>query len=196
MRKPPSWNDREDYVFTIERGCACLSVIADACGNGEYTDTARVEEAITLVADSISDAAEDLRVALWPQDDPTREVSPAFLEYRRCFDAWVGALDEGVNASVEDDALRDALDAVLSEPVLTWANVAQLGIVAHDYAWNRHATSYRARDCPEQILQALIVGIRELAVRDFGLAARNNLLPTRREAEPPAETPPSFNVQN
>ncbi len=173
MRKPPNWEDREDYIFTIEKASSTLTIIANACGNGEYADTARIEEALTLIADTVREAAESLRAALWHDEDSNQTSSPAFLEYRRRFDAWVQALGASDNKSADAaDALREATVVLLSQPVLTWGDVAQLGIVVHDHAWNRKTQNYRARDCPEDILKALIMGIRKLAERDQGLSIK------------------------
>ena len=191
MHKTANWQNREDYIFTIEKSAKVLNIIADACGNGAYTSTEDVEEALDLVTENISKATESLRTALWPDDKSAQDGSPIFLEYRRAFDAWIDAVDaDDGRVGDADDTLRAAIDAVLARQAQTWHDVAELGIVAHDYAWNRRSQSFRARDCPEDILKALIVAVREMAAKTAGLAAKRHLPPS----VPPA--PPSITVTN
>lgn len=155
------WQDREDYIFTIEKATSTLNIIADACGNGAYTGTERVEEALNLVADNISHATKELRLALWPAQETDAEGrTTANLEYRHRFEAWLEACDaNSADVCSAGDALREAIDALRLRPARSWNDVAELGIVAHDHAWNRFSQNYVPRDCPDDILTALILGV-------------------------------------
>ena len=161
MLKPADWRDREDYIFTIEKATSTLAIIADACGHGAYTSTERVEEALNLLADNIDVATKQLRLALWPDEGTDTEWrSTAYLDYRRLFNAWLEACDADSGGICDaGDALRKATDDILARPVRAWNDLAELGIVAHDHAWNRFSQNYSVRDCPEDILQALLLGV-------------------------------------
>lgn len=177
LNKPAQWCDREDYIFTIEKATSTLRIIADACGHGAYTSTASVEEALNLLADNLSAATERLQLMMWPVD---KERSAAYLEYRRLFDAWREACDADSGGICEaGDALRDATDALRLRPIQSWNDVAELGIVAHDYAWNRFSQRYVPRDCSDDILTALILGVLQIGGRDAVLH------------QPPADWKPS-----
>ncbi len=168
MRKPACWNDREDYIFKIEKVTSTLRIIADACGNGGYTGTENVEEALNLLADNTADATKQLRLALWPNEQEPR--SKAYLEYRQRFDAFWAAIDSNSDVKVDaDDALRDAVEALRTRPVSSWCDVAELGVLAHDHAWNRYAGRYIPRDCPDDILTALILGVLQMQPGDARL---------------------------
>lgn len=166
MRKPACWNDREDYIFKIEKVTSTLRIIADACGNGGYTGTENVEEALNLLADNTADATKQLRRALWPSE---QERSKAYLEYRQRFDAFWKAILSNGEATNTDDELRDAVEALRSRPVQSWSDVAELGILAHDFAWDRYAGRYVPRNCPDDILTALILGVLQMQPGDARL---------------------------
>lgn len=114
----------------------------------------------------IAGAATAVGAAVPAEGKLDHEPSQLYLTYRRAFDTFVEVL-ERENESEDwqreyraaDDAFENALDALLNRPCETWADVAELGIVAHDHSWNRHAQHYCWRDCPESIVGPLILGI-------------------------------------
>jgi hypothetical protein len=163
MSRSARWEDREDYVLAIERATSTLNAIADACGKGAYTGTERVEDALLLISAHISSATERLRLALWPEEKTNAEGrSAAYLEYRRRFDAWLEACDTDTDVASAGKAWQKAIDDTLARPIRDWNDVAELGIVAHDHAWDRFSQAYNVRGCPEEVLRALILGVLAL----------------------------------
>lgn len=186
MCEPAKWEDREDYIGAIEKCSTTLTIIADACAHGAYTDTANVEPALVLLADHISKNTKLLHDAMWPDADrDEKQRSAAYRQYRERFDAWIKACDANSDDICDaSDALREATDALLKRPVTSWFDIAELGIVTHDHAWNRHIQNYKVRDCPENILRALLLGILEFGGRDAVLY------------QPPAGWKPSITISN
>lgn len=113
------------------------------------------------------------------------QPSPLYLEYRSAFDAWVEVLEREPSLgqteshkvwSSEFDALNDklteAMDALLNRHVCCWSDIAELGIVAHDWSWNRHAQTYCWQDCPPFIVGRLVYGILNVQAGDAVLHRR------------------------
>lgn len=57
----------ENSILSIEKASSTLTIVADACGNGAYTGTERVEEAINLLVETITNATKQLRSEIWPK---------------------------------------------------------------------------------------------------------------------------------
>lgn len=170
MSEAAKWVDREEYIFEIEKCSSTLTIIADACAHGAYTDTANVEPALILMASHIEKHTKLLRDALWPgADRDEKQRSADFREYRKRFDALQKAIDDNIGICEASDALRDATDILLKRPIMSWLDIAELGTVAHDHCWNRFSQRYAMRDCPEDILKALVLGILEFGGRDAQL---------------------------
>ena len=170
MCEPANWTDREHYIFEIEKCTSTLNIIADACGNGGYTGTSDVEPALNLLHEHLTKHTKLLREVLWPHESRnSNQRSAADLEYRARFDAHQKAIDENTGICDAGDALRDATDTLLKRPIMSWLDIAELGIVAHDHCWNRFSQRYAMRDCPENILKALVLGILEFGGRDAQL---------------------------
>jgi soluble cytochrome b562 len=167
MSEAAKWVDREEYIFEIEKCSSTLTIIADACAHGAYTDTANVEPALILMAAHIEKHTKLLRDALWPDADrDEKQRSADFREYRKRFDALQKAIDDNIGICEASDALREATDSLLKRPVRSWLDIAELGIVAHDHSWNRFSQHYKMRDCPEDILRTLLLAILEYSAGD------------------------------
>lgn len=65
---PANWIDCEEQLREFERGLSTLRIIADACGNGGYTETRGVEEALIFVAEHLGAATHQLFVLLSLKD--------------------------------------------------------------------------------------------------------------------------------
>lgn len=114
-----------------------------------------------------------------------QEQSKLYRAYRRAFDAFVEVLEREPERdgflereqwrrqlSAADGELERALGALLERPTETWADVAELGIVAHDHSWNRHSQQYCWRDCPASIVGPLVLGILTVKPGDAVLHRR------------------------
>lgn len=185
MSEQAKWVDRETYIFEIEKCTSTINIIADACGNGGYTGTGDVEPALNLLHEHLTKHTKLLRDVLWQNGSrDSNQRSAAYREYRTRFDAHQKAIDENSGICEASDALRVATDALLKRPVTSWFDIAELGIVTHDHAWNRYIQNYKMRDCPEDILRALLLSILEFGGRDAVLH------------QPPAGCSPSISIRN
>jgi hypothetical protein len=58
------WWECEEQLNVISRAATTLRIIADACGNGAYTNTENVEESLSRIVDTLNGVCERMHSLL------------------------------------------------------------------------------------------------------------------------------------